>query len=48
VASPIRLSGTPPGPPAAPPTLGQHTGEVLAELGLTAAEVEALRRDGVV
>jgi crotonobetainyl-CoA:carnitine CoA-transferase CaiB-like acyl-CoA transferase len=48
VASPIRLSGTPLPPPTAPPTLGQHTGEVLAELGLSAAEVAALRDAGVV
>jgi crotonobetainyl-CoA:carnitine CoA-transferase CaiB-like acyl-CoA transferase len=48
VASPIRLSGTPVKPPTAPPTLGQHTGEVLAELGLSGAEVAALRAAGVV
>jgi crotonobetainyl-CoA:carnitine CoA-transferase CaiB-like acyl-CoA transferase len=48
VASPIRLSGTPLEPPVAPPTLGQHTAEVLAELGLVQAEVEALRTAGVV
>jgi crotonobetainyl-CoA:carnitine CoA-transferase CaiB-like acyl-CoA transferase len=48
VASPIRLSGTPVAPPSPPPTLGQHTGEVLAELGLEAAEVAALRAAGVV
>ncbi len=48
VASPIRLSGTPVEPPAAPPTLGQHTDEVLADLGLTEAEVDALRAAGVV
>jgi crotonobetainyl-CoA:carnitine CoA-transferase CaiB-like acyl-CoA transferase len=37
-------------PPAAqaPPTLGQHTDEVLGELGFDEAEVEALRRRGVV
>jgi crotonobetainyl-CoA:carnitine CoA-transferase CaiB-like acyl-CoA transferase len=48
VASPIRLSATPVAPPTAPPTLGQHTDEVLAELGLPAAEVAALRGAGVV
>ena len=30
VASPIRLSATPVAEPSAPPTLGQHTAEVLA------------------
>jgi crotonobetainyl-CoA:carnitine CoA-transferase CaiB-like acyl-CoA transferase len=48
VASPIRLSGTPVAPPAAPPTLGQHTDEVLAELGLGEAEVAALRAAAVI
>jgi crotonobetainyl-CoA:carnitine CoA-transferase CaiB-like acyl-CoA transferase len=48
VASPIRLSGTPLPPPTAPPTLGQQTEEVLAELGLGAAEVAVLRASGAV
>jgi crotonobetainyl-CoA:carnitine CoA-transferase CaiB-like acyl-CoA transferase len=49
VASPIRLSGTPVRHDVAPPTLGQHTGEVLAEvLGMSEAEVVALREQGVI
>ena len=49
VASPIRMSGTPPEYRHAPPTLGQHTDEVLAELlGMDAAAVAALRADGIV
>jgi crotonobetainyl-CoA:carnitine CoA-transferase CaiB-like acyl-CoA transferase len=31
-----------------PPTLGEHTDAVLADLGYGAAEIAALRRDGVV
>lgn len=31
-----------------PPTLGQHTAEVLAELGVDAAQLEQLRAEGVV
>jgi crotonobetainyl-CoA:carnitine CoA-transferase CaiB-like acyl-CoA transferase len=31
-----------------PPRLDQHTDEVLAEIGFAAAEIEALRRDGVI
>jgi crotonobetainyl-CoA:carnitine CoA-transferase CaiB-like acyl-CoA transferase len=48
VASPIRLSDSPVAPPSAPPMLGQHTDEVLAELGLSAAEVATLRAAAVI
>ena len=48
VASPLRLTATPPVLRRAPPSLGEHTDEVLAELGLGAAEVAALRARGVV
>ena len=43
VASPMRLSATPVQYRRPPPLLGQHTAEVLAEMGLSAAEVDALR-----
>ncbi len=48
VASPLRLSATPPVLRRAPPALGQHTREVLGELGIDAARFEALRAAGVV
>ncbi|MDP2769753.1 MAG: CaiB/BaiF CoA-transferase family protein [Giesbergeria sp.] len=48
VASPLRLSTHPPVLRNAPPALGQHTDEVLKELGLDAARIAALRADGVV
>ncbi|WP_432728777.1 CaiB/BaiF CoA transferase family protein [Variovorax sp. W6] len=48
VASPLRLSATPPVLRHAPPALGQHTQEVLAEMGIDAARFEALRSAGVV
>ena len=48
VASPLRLMATPPVLLRAPPALGEHTGEVLAELGLDAAQVATLRAGGVV
>ncbi|MCZ8252792.1 MAG: CaiB/BaiF CoA-transferase family protein [Hylemonella sp.] len=48
VASPLRLSATPPVLRRAAPTLGEHTDEVLAELGLDAARIAALRSAGIV
>lgn len=48
IANPVRLSATPPTYRAAPPTLGQHSDAVLAELGLTAEEIATLRAGGVV
>ena len=48
VASPMKLSVTPVQLRRAPPLLGQHTDEVLAEFGLGDAERERLRALGVV
>jgi formyl-CoA transferase len=48
VASPLRLSATPPVLRRAPPALGEHTDEVLTELGLTPAQIQALRVSGTV
>ena len=48
VASPLRLVGNPPVLRRAPPALGQHTEEVLAEMGLDTAAIAALRAQGVV
>ena len=48
LGTPLKLSDTPltPGRPA--PLLGQHTDEVLGEVGLTADEIAELRRVGAV
>ncbi|MCC7183456.1 MAG: CoA transferase [Rhodocyclaceae bacterium] len=48
VASPLRLSATPVDHYVAPPTLGQHTEEILGELGYDAAGIAALRAAGAV
>ena len=47
VASPMKLSETPVQYRRSPPLLGEHTDEVLAELGWTDAELAELRRQGV-
>jgi formyl-CoA transferase len=44
----VNLTRTPTGIGRPAPDRGQHTGEVLGELGLDAAQVDALRADGVV
>jgi crotonobetainyl-CoA:carnitine CoA-transferase CaiB-like acyl-CoA transferase len=47
--NPVKLSGVAEGPETRVPWLGEHTAEVLAaELGLSGAEIDALRADGVV
>jgi crotonobetainyl-CoA:carnitine CoA-transferase CaiB-like acyl-CoA transferase len=48
VGIPLGFSGTPGSIRTAPPLLGEHTDEVLDELGYTPAEVAALREGGVV
>jgi crotonobetainyl-CoA:carnitine CoA-transferase CaiB-like acyl-CoA transferase len=49
VASPLRLSKTPPEYRSAPPLLGQHTSEILTGLlAIQPSEIEALRRAKVV
>lgn len=48
VASPLRLTATPPVLRRAPPALGQHTDEVLAELGFSAEDIARFRAEAVV
>jgi crotonobetainyl-CoA:carnitine CoA-transferase CaiB-like acyl-CoA transferase len=44
----VRLSETPGEIVARPPTLGEHTDLVLAELGYDTAAIAALRQDGII
>jgi len=48
IASPMRLSRTPPQMVRAGPLLGEHSGEVLLEIGYAPDEIRRLQEDGVV
>jgi crotonobetainyl-CoA:carnitine CoA-transferase CaiB-like acyl-CoA transferase len=48
VASPVRFSATPAHPGAVAPELGQHTEEVLLELGYSWEEIAALSSEGAI
>jgi formyl-CoA transferase len=48
VGSPVRLDGERADSDLRPPSLGQHTCEVLESLGIPQAQVDRLRSDGVV
>lgn len=49
VNTPVKYSSSKPGIRMPPPTLGQHTDEILADvLGMKAGEIEELRGEGVV
>jgi crotonobetainyl-CoA:carnitine CoA-transferase CaiB-like acyl-CoA transferase len=49
IASPIKMSKTPPAYRHPPPTCGQHTDAILEELlALSPSEIAALRKDGIV
>ena len=47
-AVPLWMTETKPVPRRRPPTLGEHTDAVLAELGYGAAEIDAMRSAGVI
>ena len=44
---PVKFSGTPGRITSPPPTLGQHTSEVLERLGYTREQIAAMAKNGV-
>jgi crotonobetainyl-CoA:carnitine CoA-transferase CaiB-like acyl-CoA transferase len=48
IGLPIKFSETPAEPSCPPPTLGEHTQEILMELGYSESEVAALQKKGMV
>ena len=48
IEHPIQISNVPKVGPICAPALGEHTGEVLADLGYSVAEVTRLRESGVI
>jgi crotonobetainyl-CoA:carnitine CoA-transferase CaiB-like acyl-CoA transferase len=47
-ATPVKLHATPGNVRRRPPTLGEHTDEILNELGFSKAEIAALKKEGAV
>ena len=48
VGQPVRLSRTPSGMSLPPPDYGEHTNEILDELGLSDAEIKELREANII
>ncbi len=48
LASPVRFGGASTGSATAPPTLGQHSAEILGELGYRSEAIDALRAAGAI
>ena len=47
-ATPVKLHGTPGEVRSRPPMLGEHTDQILQELGYSKAEIDALKQEGAV
>jgi len=48
VNTPVKFSESTPSIRSPPPTLGQHTDEVLKEVGMSEKDIESLREEGVI
>jgi formyl-CoA transferase len=48
ISSPIKVHGVSKVPAVRAPDLGEHTEEILGELGFDAPRIESLRKDGAI
>jgi formyl-CoA transferase len=48
ISSPIQVHGVAKVPARRAPALGEHTAEILGELGFDARSIESLREDGAI
>jgi crotonobetainyl-CoA:carnitine CoA-transferase CaiB-like acyl-CoA transferase len=48
VGQPIRMSRTPSGMALPPPDYGEHTEEILQEIGLSGEEISKLREEDII
>ena len=48
IANPIKMHETPPSYRMPPPLLGEHTDEILAEIGLSDKDISAAKEEKVV
>ena len=48
VGMPVRFSATPGSVRSGPPSVGQHTDEVLTSIGFSADQIAAMREEGAV
>jgi crotonobetainyl-CoA:carnitine CoA-transferase CaiB-like acyl-CoA transferase len=48
VGAGFRLAHGSPGIDRPPPTLGEHSDEILAEAGYAASDIERMRRDAII
>lgn len=46
--TPIKMTVTPGGVRTRAPLLGEHTSQILADLGYSASEIETMKRNGAI
>ena len=48
ISTPVDFHGTPAEPRSLAPKLGEHTAEILKELGLSESEIDSMHSSGIV